>query len=197
MSAISEPSHPDFDTKNRQSADHHYDVVQRTLHWTMAVVILLAVAIGIYCEYALVPGTPLRRALLDIHKSLGMTALVLVVIRLAYRLVKGAPAYREHLNALVHAGAEMAHWALYAVMFYMPITGYINSGAGGNTLPWFGLFQWPRLVPLDKPLAHWGSYLHGWGAYAIYTLLTLHIAAVVWHQFIRKDSILSRMLPPR
>ncbi len=194
MSAIYEPSQPKLD---RQVAENHYDVVQRTLHWTMAVIILLAIAIGVYCEYFLVPGTPLRRFLLDIHKSLGMTALLLVIIRLAYRFIKGAPAYREHLSKLVHAAAEAAHWALYAIMLYMPITGYINSGAGGNTLPWFGLFQWPRLVPLDKPLAHWGSYLHGWGAYAIYALLTLHIGAVIWHQFVRRDSVLSRMLPPK
>jgi cytochrome b561 len=197
MSAISEPSRPDLDAKAHRGAENHYDVVQRTLHWTMAVVILLAIAIGLYCEYVMVPGTPVRRFLLDIHKSLGMTALVLLVIRFAYRLIKGAPAYIDHLSPLMHAGASMAHWALYAVMLYMPVTGYINSGAGGNTLPWFGLFQWPRLVPLDKPLAHLGSYLHGWGAYAIYILVGLHIAAALWHLFVRKDSVFSRMLPPR
>jgi cytochrome b561 len=175
-------------------AGNKYDAIQRALHWTMAVVIIVAVLIGLYCSFQ-VPGTPVRRFLLEIHKSLGMTALVLLVVRVVYRLVKGAPAYAEPLGRLVHLGASAGHLGLYAIMLFMPVTGYIYSAAGGNSLPWFWLFQWPRIVSLDKPLAHLGAVLHGWGAYAIYALLALHIAAVVWHQWVKKDGVLARMLP--
>jgi cytochrome b561 len=170
-----------------------YDLLQRILHWTMAAIILVAIAIGLYC-WTQPPGTPTRVMLLEVHKSLGMTALVLIVVRLAWRLIKGAPAYTEKLSPLVHAGAHLAHWALYATMLWMPITGYIFSGAGGYSLPFFGLFQWPRLLPHDKALAHTGAYLHGLGAYLICGLLLLHLGAVAWHRLIKKDAILSRML---
>jgi len=176
--------------------ENRYDALQRALHWTMAIVIVLAVAIGLYCSF-LTPGTPERRYLLDIHKSLGMTALVLLAIRIVYRLIKGAPAYREPLGALVHAGASLAHWGLYAIMLLMPVSGYINSVGGGRTVPWFGLFNWPQLFAPDKALGHLGGMVHGWGAYAIYALLALHIAAVFWHHVVKKDAVLQRMLPPR
>jgi cytochrome b561 len=173
-----------------------YDLTQRTLHWAMAAIILTAVALGFWASL-LQPGTPTRQFILEIHKSLGMTALVLVAFRLPYRLIRGMPAYREHLSWPVHLAASTVHWGLYALMLYMPVTGYIFSAAGGYSLPWFWLFQWPRLVGRDKSLAHLGAELHGWGAYCIYALLALHIGAVVWHQFVQKDSILARMWPTR
>jgi cytochrome b561 len=142
-----------------------------------------------------VPGTPVRRFLLDIHKSLGMTALALLIVRLPYRLWRGAPEDTEPLSPLMRFGAGLAHWALYGLMAFMPLTGYLNSGAGGNTLPWFGLFQWPRLVPLDKSLSHIGSFLHDWGAYAVYALVGLHILAALWHRVVRKDGVMRRMWP--
>ncbi len=177
-------------------AAYRYDRLQRALHWGMAAIILVAVAIGFYCSL-LTPGTPTRKALLEIHKSLGTTAFWLVLIRIGYRLIAGAPAYRRPLDRLTHVGAASAHGALYLLMIAMPVTGYLFSAAGGYSLPWFGLFQWPRLTPSDADLAHWGQWLHGWGAYFIYAVLAAHIAAVAWHQLVKKDEVLARMLPPR
>ena len=130
----------------------HYDRVQRFLHWSMAAIIITAIAIGIYCGYQ-VPGTQPRKFLLDIHKSLGITALALVAIRIGYRVFAGAPPYSKALSSMVHASSQVAHALLYALMVFMPLSGYLFSSAGGYSLPWFGLFQWPRIVPLDKGLA--------------------------------------------
>jgi cytochrome b561 len=80
-------------------------------------------------------------------------------------------------------------------MLFMPITGYISSAAGGHSLPWFGLFQWPRLLGKDAALSHWGEWLHDHGAWVVYAVIAIHIAAVVWHQFYKKDGVLARMLP--
>ena len=77
----------------------------------------------------------------------------------------------------------------------MPLTGYVSSGAGGYSLPWFWLFQWPRLVPLDRGLAHTGEALHIYGAYVLYAVVALHVLAVAWHQFVRHDGVLARMWP--
>ena len=171
-----------------------YDRIQRAFHWSMAVVIIAAMLIGLYCAYQ-PPGPATRRFLLEWHKSLGMTALVLVVLRIAHRLAVAAPPYAERMSRFNHAAAMGAHLGLYALMLFMPLTGYWNSAAGGYSLPFFWLFQWPRIVPLDKASSRVGEELHLWGAWAIYAVVGVHIAAVVWHRFVKRDSVLSRMLP--
>lgn len=173
-----------------------YDRLQRSLHWLMALIIFTAIGIGLYCSW-LVPGTPERQALLEIHKSLGLTALTLVVVRILWRLAVGAPAYVRPLGRLTHLAAGTGHLALYTLMLLMPLSGYVFSAAGGRSLPWFGLFQWPNLLPKDPALAELGRFVHGWGATAIYVVLGLHLAAVLWHRFVLKDEVLARMLPPR
>jgi cytochrome b561 len=160
-----------------------YDAHARRLHWLTAALILIALPIGL-CASFLVPGTPVRRALLEVHKSLGMTALVMLV---------SAPPYARPLGALVHLASRFAHLALYAIILIMPLTGYMFSAAGGYSLPWFGLFQWPRLLPLDTHIAHLGQMLHGWTAWVLYVLLAAHIGAVVWHRFVARDDVLARM----
>ena len=122
-----------------------------------------------------------------------MTAAVLIVLRLAYRLLRGEPPYRRALSPHVHLAARLAHGSLYGLMILMPVTGYVYSGAGGYSLPWFGLFTWPRLVPLDKPLAHLGFTLHEWLGWTLVALLVLHVAAVLWHGWLR-DEVPSRMI---
>ena len=159
----------------------------------MAIVIISALVIGLYCSY-LVPGTPLRRVLLDVHKSLGMTALVLIAIRLPLRLSLGEPAYERPLDVLNHYAARGAHILLYALMILMPLAGYTTSAAGGHDLPWFGLFQWPNLLPLDKALEKTAADIHEFGAYCLYAVVSLHILAALWHHFFRKDEVLRRML---
>ncbi|MFE1600185.1 cytochrome b [Methylobacterium sp. ID0610] len=172
-----------------------YDRVQRSFHWGMAAIIIVALVIGLAGSF-LVPGTPLRRALLEWHKSLGLTALALVVLRIAYRLAtRNAPAHEA--GPAARAAAHAAHLALYGLMLGMPLTGYLYSGAGGYSLPWFGLFQWPRLVPLDEALSALGASLHAFGADALYAVLGLHLLAVIWHQFVRRDRVLARMWPRR
>lgn len=165
----------------------------RWLHWTMAVLIFAAIGLGVVAAYY-PSGQQPRQGLLEIHKSIGFTVLVLVVIRLAWRLITGEPAYRQPLGRLMTLASRAGHAALYAVMLFMPISGYLFSGAGGYSLPWFGLFQWPRLVPHDPALERWGELLHDRGAWVIGAVLALHLGAVAWHVFVKRDEVLSRMI---
>ena len=193
----SSPSRPQLGAGSLPApAIPRYDTMSRWLHWATAALILIALPIGLYCSF-LVPGTPVRRALLEVHKSLGMTALVIIALRVLYRLVVAAPPYARPLGRMVHLAARSAHIALYAIILFMPLTGYLFSAAGGFSLPWFGLFQWPRLLPHDERLAALGQALHGYGALALYALLAAHLGAVAWHRFIVKDEVLARMLPQR
>ncbi len=173
---------------------YRYDPVQRGFHWTMAAMIVIAIALGIVAAY-LPPGTSPRRELLDFHKSIGMTVLVLLPLRLIYRLIRGEPAHRTEPDRRTHLAAKTAHWGLYGLMLAMPITGYIYSGAGGYSLPWFGVFTWPRLLSKSETLAHAGFLLHSRIAWVIGGLIVLHVLAVAWHVWIKRDDVLSRMAP--
>lgn len=170
-----------------------YRSSQRLLHWLMAIVIISALVIGLYCSY-LTPGIPLRRALLDVHKSLGMTALFLIAIRLPLRLSLGEPANQRPLGVFNHLAARSAHVLLYMLMILMPFAGYTTSAAGGHDLPWFGLFQLPNLLPLDKGIERTAAGIHEYGAYCLYAIVSLHILAALWHHFVRKDEVLKRMM---
>jgi cytochrome b561 len=107
-----------------------YDRAQRTFHWLMAALILLAIPLGL-AAWRLPEHAPPRVVLLMAHKSLGMTVLVLAVLRLAYRAIAGAPPYAEPLAPLQRAASQAAHFVLYALMIALPAVGYVASTAGG------------------------------------------------------------------
>ncbi|MDQ0390226.1 cytochrome b [Labrys monachus] len=178
------------------SPRYGYDRLQRGFHWLMAALIFAAIGLGVWSAW-LVQGTPLRRGLLDIHKSLGMTVLALIGLRILYRLVAGEPAFRVPPGRLAHLAAKAGHAGLYVLMLFMPLTGYLTSASGGNTLPWFGLFSWPNLLPRDKANAMLGAGLHYGGAWTLGAVLALHLLAVAWHVFVRRDEVLARMIGTR
>ncbi|TGD95066.1 cytochrome b [Methylobacterium nonmethylotrophicum] len=175
---------------------YHYDRTQRGFHWLMAALILVALGIGIYAAWQ-APGTSPRRELLDIHKSVGLTVLLLLPLRLVYRLIAGEPAYRAPPSRSAHLAAKVAHWSLYVLMLLLPVSGYVYSAAGGYGLPLFGLFSFPRLVPVDKALSQAGYGAHYWIAWAVGIVLALHVLAVAWHAWIRRDEVMGRMWPRR
>ena len=92
-----------------------YDGLQRSLHWIMAALILGALAIG-FVVYFVVEDGPLRLPMLTIHKSLGMTALILGALRIVYRLAVGSPPYVTPLGWLIHKASQAGHLAPYALM---------------------------------------------------------------------------------
>ena len=102
-------------------------------------------------------GTPLRVELLDVHKSLGMTTLMLILPRILYRLFSRVPPEPADSSSPTRGAAKIVHSLLYVLMLVMPGAGYTFSPEGGYSLPWFGMFSWPRLLPLDPVLAHAGS----------------------------------------
>ena len=141
------------------------------------------------------PRGETRSEILFVHKSIGVTVLGLVALRIVWRLIVGAPAYSEPLGRLTHAAARAGHFVLYALMIAMPVSGYLTSTAGGNEISWFGLFSLPRLVGKDKFLDEAASWAHLTFAWVIAFVLAAHLGAVVWHAVVRRDSVLTRMWP--
>jgi cytochrome b561 len=178
------------------SSPFHYDRTQRVFHWSMAAIIITAIALGIWALY-LDRNSPIKGSLLFVHKSLGLTVLILVLARVVYRLIVGKPPYKQPLHRFNQVGSTTAHLLLYGLMILMPVTGYVFTGAGGHPLPFYGLFEWPSVVPKDKALSQLAGAFHYWGAWAICSVLIVHVLAVVWHCLAKHDEVLDRMLPAR
>ncbi len=121
-----------------------YNPVLRTFHWLMALLIFIALGLGMWSTQ--LPRGDLRSEVLFVHKSIGITVLALLVVRVVLRVVLGAPAYSVPLGRAVHAAAGAAHLALYALMIALPVSGYMLSNAGKHEVSWFGLFTLPNFV---------------------------------------------------
>jgi cytochrome b561 len=103
-------------------ARYRFGRVQRWLHWTMAALIFVAIALGATSAY-LPAGHQPRQGLLEVHKSLGFTILALLILRVMWRLAAGEPRYRTPLGQLTHLASRAGHVALYGLMLFMPVSG--------------------------------------------------------------------------
>ncbi len=171
-----------------------YGPAQRGLHWFMAAIIIIAIAVGLYAA-DLPKGDPSKGFLFLIHKSLGMTVLILASPRILLRIFKGAPPYRFPIDRLTQLGAAAGHAALYVLMIAVPIGGYVMTCAEDHPVPWFGVFSFPRLVAPDKALAEITEDAHVVGAWILIAVIVVHVLAAIWHHRFKKDEVMARMAP--
>ena len=161
------------------------------LHWVMAILIFVTWSIAIAVDD--MPLSPARITGLSWHKWLGTTVYFLVLFRLLWRVSHPAPPLETPTPAWQEKAAQLTHLALYALMFAIPLVGWLMSSAKGYTVNYFGLFELPDLVEKDKSLGHQLKGVHEFLANVLMGLVGLHILAAIKHQFIDKDGLLSRM----
>jgi cytochrome b561 len=171
-----------------------YAPALRWLHWLIAILILAAICLGVTAIY--LPHGDVRSALLDTHKSIGITVLGLVLLRILFRVATGTPDYRPPLNAFNRYSAGAVHLGLYALMLAIPVSGYVHSSAGGHAFSWFGLYAVPQYVPADKTIDEAAGQAHYVFALAIVALLILHVLATAWHVWVMKDGVFQRIWKP-
>ena len=171
------------------------------LHWIIG--LLMIVNVGLAWVWPVVADENVR-PLINNHKSIGITLLLLVTMRLLWRLTHRPPALSDHLKTWEKHAAQTAHILLYVVMFALPLSGWIMDSAwekaADNPNFWFGLFEWPRLGfimnmdPVTKKSVHdFFEGAHGLSADILYFLVFVHVAGALKHQFIDKDGELARM----
>ncbi len=171
-----------------------YGSVAQGLHWV--IVILLVVQITLASMAHDLPLGLDKLVLLARHKSVGITIFALALVRLSWRLYDRPPPPPPMPRwQLVVAHAN--HWALYALLFAMPVTGWMMSSASNFPVSWFGLVQLPDLVAPDRDLKETLHDVHGALARTLVALALLHIAAALKHHFFDRDGLLMRMLPWR
>ena len=169
-----------------------YSFFLRVLHWTTALLMFVVIPVAWYMTEAELSG-PVRENWFTFHKSIGLTVLFLTLIRVVARMSSSIPPLPERIPKIERFAAHVGHGLLYVILFAMPISGYINSAAGGHTFGWFWLFQVPVVVPIARALSHFAGRVHAALAWATYALIGGHVLAVVYHQLIERVDILSRM----
>ena len=171
-----------------------YTHVAIAMHWLLALMIIGSLSLGLYM--ADLPFSPARLKLYNWHKWAGVTILVLSALRLLWRLTHRPPADLP-MPAWQQRAARGAHLALYGFFFAVPLAGWAYSSAAGYPIVWFGQIPLPDFVGPDKVLAEIIKPLHQLSALALLGLAGLHVAAVVKHQWVDRDGLLTRMLPGR
>lgn len=179
------------------STEETYSPTARRFHWWTVAFLLVQIPLGLYMAYrGNVQGIfdATTNFLYSWHKLLGMVILVLVLARLVYRLVHGAPRDEPTLEWWQKAGSHASHWALYLLLIIVPIGGWVGvSMYGARDV--FGLFSLPAIAAQNQDMSTTVFYYHFLGALAIVAVAGVHIAAALYHYFIRKDGVLRRMLP--
>ena len=172
-----------------------YTGVAMSLHWLIALMILLSLGVGLYMvELKL---SPAKLQLYSWHKWAGVTIFALVLIRCVWRLTHTPPPLPSDLPRWQQLVAETTHYVLYALMIAIPLTGWLMSSAKGFQTVYFGILPIPDLLTKNK---EWGDTLNLVHRYLNYTMIAIiaaHIGAATKHHFIDKDDVLRRMLPGR
>lgn len=161
------------------------------LHWAIALLILVAFPLGLYM--ADLPPSPSRVQLIIWHKWIGITMLALLLVRITWRLTHRPPALPAAIPAFAAKLSAVVAFAMYLLMFAIPMVGWIHSSAAGHTVVWFNLIALPDLVAKDKPLAELTGDIHESLNWVLFGLVCLHVAGALKHQFVAKIPFLQRM----
>ena len=170
-----------------------WGVISQLLHWTTVLLIVVMAWIGL--RMGDMANGPDKIATYAMHKSIGMTILALVIVRIGWRLYAGAPAPVAGTPRWQHAIASLTHLGIYALLLAMPISGWVMNSAAGFPLQWFGLFNLPAVAGRDHAVHELAESVHEWLFWAMVVLVVAHAAAAFYHHLFQRDATLARMLP--
>jgi cytochrome b561 len=169
----------------------HYTTTAVALHWLVALLIFAGFPLGLYMVE--LPLSPDKLRLYSYHKWIGVTVLMLVAVRLAWRathvpppLPHGMPAWQRRASGAVHA-------LLYVLMLAVPLSGWVMSSAKGFPTVWFGVLPLPDLVAKNRELGELLANVHKALNFTLLALIVAHVGAALQHHFIERRPFLQRM----
>lgn len=176
-------------------AAERYRFPARALHWLVALAITCQVYLGWAAELA--PEQEAGSRLIHLHYQLGVIVAALMILRLTWRMAYGAPAPPVGERPWRRRLAAFTHWAVYALLLLLPASGYVIWVWMKASMDVFGLFDLPRLFTPpeeDETGRAIAWYVHYWSGWALVGLMTLHISAAFWHQFVCRDDLIGRRM---
>lgn len=172
-----------------------YGAVTKTFHWTISLLIICLICVGLYMTELADKTNPGIFKLFFLHKSTGIFVLFLASCRVGWHLYSRPADFVPSLKPWEKTGARIAHALLYAAMFVMPLSGWVLSSAAGRQVSFFGLFTLPDLVAKNEGTRDFFSGVHDIVGWSLIPLIGIHAAGALKHHFFDKDITLRRMLP--
>jgi cytochrome b561 len=163
------------------------------LHWLIAVLIFAVFPLGVYMHG--LPLSPYKLRLFSYHKWIGVTVFMLAVLRVTWRATHLPPSMPGTMADWEKLAAHATHYALYVLIFIIPVSGWLMSSAKGFQTVWFGVLPLPDLVGKDKELGDMLLEVHKVLNYLLFGLVLAHIGAALKHHFVERDDVLVRMIP--
>jgi cytochrome b561 len=177
------------------AARTEYSAALRIIHWLTALAVFILVPVAVAMSN--LPDSAFKNALYEVHKSVGIIAFVLVVLRIVVRLAGGAPPPDPSLAPFQRTASATVHGLIYALLLAMPVLGYSATNMCCKPVNLF--WVWPVPINLEGSEAtvktiFAAHYYLGW---LLVALVAIHISAALYHHFALKDGVLRRMLPQR
>lgn len=176
----------------RNSAER-WGAIAQALHWLIALALIGQVTLGwVMVSWRL---SPTKLELYALHKSLGITLLLIVLMRMAWRFVNVTPPAPPSMAGWEARAARTTHALLYLLLLALPLTGYLINSASNFPLVVWGVLPLPNLTDESESLQLAAETAHGLLFWLLAVLVALHVAAALRHHWVLKDSVLRRMLP--
>jgi len=171
---------------------NRYSVLQKSLHWLHALLVLSLIPLGLLMTR--MGEGPLTNLFFEGHKSLGILAFAVAVIRLSVRAIRGAPPYENALHPMGLVIAKMAHLTMYALVLLIPIAGYAATSICCKPISLFGYLPVPFDVTGSDKLMKQLFSLHEAAAIGLAVLICGHIGMAFYHRFKARDGVFERMV---
>jgi cytochrome b561 len=165
----------------------------RVLHWAIALGVIGLLAVGWWMQD--LPNGPRKIDIYKLHKSIGLTVLALMSLRIALRLADRRRPAAPAMPAWQRRAARASHGLMYLLLLAMPLSGWLYNSASNFPLKWFDLFRVPALSGRDETLKAISGAVHEYAAIALAAIVALHVAAALKHHFGDRDGVLRAMLP--
>lgn len=179
------------------NTEKNWGAVSKFIHWVIALCIITAMLTAIVNNQLAAEGwqRELATELINVHRSCGITALFLGILRIIWLLVSRRPQLPDNLNNFDRKSAVISHRAIYALALLVPITGWMATSAFGTTFEWFYLFEVTNPLGKNRGLVPYFYHAHWILYHLLLVLVILHVGAAFWHHFSQKDDVLRKMLP--
>ena len=168
-----------------------FPAFSRLLHWTMAVMILTMLGIGL----AMVTSLANYHVLVSIHRPLGIAIFILVVIRFVNRQLTSLPPFPPTMSRRERLAATVTERVMYGLMFVLPLVGWGMLSAARYPIVLYGSLHLPFILPHDPMLYAELRKAHTVLAYLFFLTIFAHVAAILFHTLIVRDGMIKRMVP--
>jgi cytochrome b561 len=176
-----------------RNSSSRYGLVSIVMHWGVALAVFGLFGLGLWMM-GLDYYSPWRKEAPDLHKSIGLVLLAVMLARVAWRFISPPPPALPNHGKLTRIASKAGHGLLYLGLFVVMIAGYLISTADGVGIPVFGLFEVPALVSDLPDQADVAGVIHFYLAWGLVIFAGLHGLAALKHHFIDRDATLKRML---